>query len=62
MDSCHSPKIFRTSTGKIVEYCYKTGLRAAKTVSKKVVHKAAAATREFLENKIAEEIVKPKQV
>ena len=39
-----------------------TGLAASKTASKKVVHKAAEATGEFLRNKIAEKIVKPKHV
>ena len=39
-----------------------TELAALKTASKKVVHKAAEATGEFLRNKIAEKIVKPKHV
>ena len=39
-----------------------TGLAALKTASKKVVHKAAEATGEFLRNKIADKIVKPKHV
>ena len=38
------------------------GLDALKTFSKKVVHKAAEATGEFLRNKIANKIVKPKHV
>ena len=39
-----------------------TELAALKTASKKVVHKAAEATGEFLRNKIADKIVKPKHV
>ena len=40
----------------------KTGLDALKTASKKVVHKAAEATGEFIRNKIANKIVKPEPV
>ena len=40
-----------------------TGLDALKAASKKVVHKAAEATGEFIGNKkIADNIVKPKQL
>ena len=39
-----------------------TGLDALKTVSKKVVHKAAEATSEVIGNKIADKIVRPKHV
>ena len=35
-----------------------TGLDASKTASKKVVHKAAEATGEFIENKIADALAK----
>ena len=35
-----------------------TGLDASKTASKKVVHKAAEATGEFIENKIADALSK----
>ena len=38
----------------------KTGLNAVKTAFKKVVHKAAEATGEFIGNKIADKILKPK--
>ena len=38
----------------------KTGVEAAKTASKKVVHKTAEATQEMIRNKIAEKTVKPK--
>ena len=37
-----------------------TELHALKTASKKVVHKAAEATGQFIGNKIANKIVKPK--
>ena len=37
-----------------------TELHALKTASKNVVHKAAEATRQFIGNKIANKIVKPK--
>ena len=39
-----------------------TGIDVLKTACKKVVHKAAEATGEFRENKIAEKIVKSKHV
>ena len=39
-----------------------TGLDALKTVSKRLVHKAAETADEFIENKIADKIVKPKHV
>ena len=39
-----------------------TELNAPKTASKKVVHEAAEATGEFLGNKIADKILKPKYV
>ena len=40
----------------------KTGLYAQKTPSKKLVHKAAGATGEFIGNKIVDKIVKRKPV
>ena len=40
----------------------KTGLNAAKTASKEVVHKRAEAAGELIGNNIAEKIVKPKSV
>ena len=39
-----------------------TGLDALKTVSKRLVYKAAETAGEFIENKIADKIVKPKHV
>ena len=38
----------------------KTGLDAAKTAAKKVVHKTVGAAGEFIGNKIAEKVMKPK--
>ena len=38
----------------------KTAPDALKSVSKKAVHKAAEATGEFIGNKIADKIIKPK--
>ena len=38
----------------------KTGLNALKTATKKVAHKAAEATREFIGNKITDQTLKPK--
>ena len=40
----------------------KTGIDAPKTATKKVAHIAAEATCEFIGNKIADKIVKPKPV
>ena len=40
----------------------KTGLDALKTVSKRVVHKAAESAGDFIGNKIVNKIVKPKPV
>ena len=40
----------------------KTGQDAAKTASRKVAHRASEATDEFIGNKIANKIVKPKPV
>ena len=40
----------------------KTGLDALKTATKKVAHKSAEATWEFIRNKIADKIAKPKHV
>ena len=48
--------------GKIVGHCHKTGLDAAKTDSKIVVHKTAETTEELIGNKIAEKNVKQKPV
>ena len=45
---------------QLLDTAAKTGLDALKTASKKVVLKAAEATGEFIENKIADKIVKPK--
>ena len=44
----------------IIQYVAKTWLKTLKTGSKKVVHKVVKATSEFIGNRIADEIVKPK--
>ena len=50
----HGKQLFDTAT--------KTGLHVLKTVSKKVVHKAAERTVEFIGNKMADKIAKRKPV
>ena len=47
---------------QLLDIATKIGLDALKTASKKVVHKAAEATYEFIGNKITDKIVKPKPV
>ena len=47
---------------KLLDTATKTGLDAAKIASKKVAHKTAEAIGEFVRNKIAERIEKPKTV
>ena len=47
---------------KLLDTTIKTGLYAAKTASKKVVHKAAEATVELIGNKIAQKSAKPESV
>ena len=54
--------LFHNYGKKLLDTATKTGLDATKTTSKKVVHKIAEATGEFLGNKIAEKVVKPKPV
>ena len=54
MDICYLQEIYLTNTAT------KTGLAARKTAFKKV--KTAKATGEFIGNKIANKIVKPKPV
>ena len=49
-------------TRKYKKQLLDTGLDALKTASKKVVHEVAEATGEFIGNKIADKIVKPKHV
>ena len=49
---------------KLMDTATKTGIDAAKTASKKVVRKTAEATRDLIENKIADKITstgKPKE-
>ena len=47
---------------KLLDTTIKTGLYAAKTASKKVVHKTAETTVELIGNKIAQKSAKPKSV
>ena len=44
----------------LLDTAAKTGLDALKTATKRVVHKAAKATGEFILNKITDKILKPK--
>ena len=53
-------EIYPTNMEKILDSATKTGLDAAKTASKKVVHKTVEATEELIGNKIDEKVVKPK--
>ena len=56
-------KNLSNSYGKqLLDNAAKTGLDALKTTSKKLFHKAAEATGEFVGNKIAYKIAKPKLV
>ena len=45
---------------KFLETATRTGINAAKTAPKKVVHKTAEFVGEFIVNKMADKIVKPK--
>ena len=45
---------------KLLDTTNKSRTRYSKTTSKNLVHKTAKATGEFIENKIADEIAKPK--
>ena len=47
---------------QILDTATKTGLEALKTATKNVAHKVAEAAEEFIGNKIANKIVKPKPV
>ena len=44
----------------LLDTAAKTGLDALKTATKRVVHKAAKATGEFIWSKITDKILKPK--
>ena len=61
---CWSVSFSRNLSNKYVKQSLdtatKTGLDGLQTASKKVVHKAAEATGEFIENKISNKVVKPK--
>ena len=53
---------FLSFAKKCRKQSFDTGVDALKTASKKVVHKATEATGEFIGNKIANKILKPKHV
>ena len=56
-------RIVSSKYGKqLLDTATKTGLDALRIASKKVVHKASEASGEFIGNKIADKIVKPKPV
>ena len=50
--------IYPKNLGKIIGYCYWNRNRCWKTALKKVVHKTAKATGEFLGNKITQNNLK----
>ena len=54
MDFCHSGESYLTN----MKNSYWMLLDALKTTSEKIFHEKAKATREFIGNKIADEIVK----
>ena len=73
LDSRYSQEIYREKYKKntketnkygrkLLDIATKTVIDAAKTSSKKVVHKTAEATEELIGNKIVEKLVKPKHV
>ena len=63
MDFCHSQVIHPTNTRKkLLNTSTKTGLDAAETASKKLVHKTAEAPGELIGSKIREKVVKLKSV
>ena len=58
-----SPRKLSNKHGKqLLDIDAKAGLDSIKSASKIVVHKAAETTGEFIGNKIADKIVKPKPV
>ena len=61
MDFCHLREIYVTKMdNNYWILLQKSELDALKTASKKLVHKAAEATGEFIGNKLADKIVKTK--
>ena len=63
MDFCHLREIYLENMGKILlDTFMKTGQDAAKTTSKKVVHKTAETTGELKGRKTDKKVVKPKRV
>ena len=53
---CHLQENLVISMVTINGYCNKTGIDAAKTASKRLVHKTAEATGDLMGNKIADKI------
>ena len=47
---------------KLLDTATKTGLDTQKTASRKLVHKTAEATGEFIGARITDEVVKPKPI
>ena len=60
MDFCHLRGKNVTNTEKTVDAVIKTDLNSLNGVTKKVAHNAPEGTREFIGNKTANKIVKPK--
>ena len=61
MDFCHLQEIYLANMGKkLTDTATKTGLNAASTTSKKIIHKVVEVAGELIGNKIADKIVKPK--
>ena len=57
MDFYHLEEIYLANTEKkLLNTATKTGLNALKTATKKIVHKAAEPTGEFIESKIANKL------
>ena len=57
MDFYHLQEVYLTN---IKKQLLETGIDALKNASKKVIHKESEATGEFIGNKIADKIIKPK--
>ena len=60
MDFCHLKEKILINTEKTVDAAIKTDLNFLKSVTKKVAHNAPEGTREFIGNKNANKIGKPK--
>ena len=54
---CHLPKnLLISMVKKVVHTAAKTGINAAKTATKRIVHKPAEPTEDWIGNKIADKI------